>query len=92
MSNWQKYGEWQYRLLDGRDLLTEPFRAKLHELTAHCTTDRDKVKAIYDYLAKTTRYVSIQLGIGGLQPLPPPMFAARDSATVKDCPITPAPC
>ena len=34
MSNWQKYGEWQYRLLDGRDLLTEPFRAKLHELTA----------------------------------------------------------
>ncbi len=69
MSNWQKYGEWQYRLLDGRDLLTEPFRAKLHELTAHCTTDRDKVKAIYDYLAKTTRYVSIQLGIGGLQPI-----------------------
>ncbi len=69
MSSWQKYGEWQYRLLDGRDLLTEPFRAKLHELTAHCTTDRDKVKAIYDYLAKTTRYVSIQLGIGGLQPI-----------------------
>ena len=31
MSSWQKYGEWQYRLLDGRDLLTEPFRAKLHE-------------------------------------------------------------
>ncbi|MBV3838073.1 transglutaminase domain-containing protein [Bacteroides xylanisolvens] len=69
MSSWQKYGEWQYRLLDGRDLLTEPFRAKLHELTANCATDRDKVKAIYDYLAKTTRYVSIQLGIGGLQPI-----------------------
>lgn len=69
MSSWQKYGEWQYQLLNGRDLLTEPFRAKLHELTASCTTDRDKVKAIYDYLAKTTRYVSIQLGIGGLQPI-----------------------
>lgn len=69
MSSWQKYGEWQYQLLDGRDLLTEPFRAKLHELTASYTTDRDKVKAIYDYLAKTTRYVSIQLGIGGLQPI-----------------------
>lgn len=69
MSSWQKYGEWQYQLLNGRDLLTEPFRTKLHELTASCTTDRDKVKAIYDYLAKTTRYVSIQLGIGGLQPI-----------------------
>ena len=69
MSTWQKYGEWQYKLLDGRDLLTEPFRAKLHELTANCSTDREKVKAVYDYLAKTTRYVSIQLGIGGLQPI-----------------------
>lgn len=69
LSTWQKYGEWQYKLLDGRDLLTEPFRAKLHELTANCSTDRDKVKAVYDYLAKTTRYVSIQLGIGGLQPI-----------------------
>lgn len=64
-----KYGEWQYKLLDGRDELTEPFRNKLHGLTAHCSTDREKVKAIYDYLAKTTRYVSIQLGIGGLQPI-----------------------
>ncbi|WP_291589870.1 transglutaminase domain-containing protein [Bacteroides sp.] len=69
LSTWQKYGEWQYKLLDGRDLLTEPFRVKLHELTANCSTDRDKVKAVYDYLAKTTRYVSIQLGIGGLQPI-----------------------
>ena len=70
LSTWQKYGEWQYKLLDGRDVLTEPFRSKLHELTAHCRTDREKVKVIYDYLAKTTRYVSIQLGIGGLQPIP----------------------
>ena len=53
MSTWQKYGEWQYKLLDGRDELTEPFRNKLHGLTAHCSTDREKVKAIYDYLAKT---------------------------------------
>ena len=69
MSTWQKYGEWQYSLLKDRDLLTEPFKSKLHELTANCTTDREKVKAVYDYLAKTTRYVSIQLGIGGLQPI-----------------------
>lgn len=69
MSTWQKYGEWQYDLLNGRDQLTEPFKSKLRELTANCGTDREKVKAVYDYLAKTTRYVSIQLGIGGLQPI-----------------------
>ena len=69
MSTWQKYGEWQYDLLNGRDQLTEPLKSKLHELTTNCGTDREKVKAVYDYLAKTTRYVSIQLGIGGLQPI-----------------------
>lgn len=69
ISTWKKYGEWQYQLLEGRDVLTEPFRSKLLELTANCTTDREKVKVVYDYLAKTTRYVSIQLGIGGLQPI-----------------------
>lgn len=70
MTTWKEYGDWQYGLLAGRDLLTDPAKAKVRELTASCTTPREKVKAIYDHLAATTRYVSIQLGIGGLQPLP----------------------
>lgn len=69
-STWEEYGTWQYGLLNGRDILDEPFKKKLHEMVASCTTDREKVKTIYDYLAATTRYVSIQLGIGGLQPIP----------------------
>lgn len=70
METWKDYGVWQYNLLDGRDQLTEPFKQKLHELTASCKTDKEKVKIIYDYLAANTRYVSIQLGIGGWQPIP----------------------
>lgn len=70
MSTWQQYGAWQHQLLSGRDVLTDAFRAQLLDLTASCSTDREKVKAVYDYLARTTRYVSIQLGIGGLQPIP----------------------
>ena len=69
MSTWKDYGDWQYGLLAGRDQLDEATKAKLHEMTAHCTTPREKVKAVYDHLAATTRYVSIQLGIGGLQPI-----------------------
>lgn len=68
LNSWKDYGAWQYKLLKGREVLDEAFRKRLHGLVADCRTEREKVKAVYDYLAETTRYVSIQLGIGGLQP------------------------
>ena len=70
MESWQIYGMWQNKLLQGRDALPPAFKNELKEMTAACTTDREKVKVLYDYLASTTRYVSIQLGIGGFQPAP----------------------
>lgn len=69
MSNWNTFGKWQYNLLKERDALPEAFKIKLVELTKDCKTDKEKVKVVYDYLGSTTRYVSIQLGIGGLQPI-----------------------
>lgn len=68
MDSWKSYGLWQYSLLEGRDDLPQEFIQKLKEMTAACKTNRERVQTVYDYLASTTRYVSIQLGIGGLQP------------------------
>lgn len=73
MSSWQSFGQWCQRLRDGRQELADDFRAQLHAMTDTCSSDRSKVEVIYHYLAETTRYVSIQLGIGGWQP-----FAASD--------------
>ncbi len=70
MESWQSYGLWEYSLLEGRDQLPEGLLAKLKELTAPCRSDRERVEAIYNYLGENTRYVSIQLGIGGFQPVP----------------------
>lgn len=69
MDSWKNYGLWQYSLLEGRDQLPQELIQKLKEMTAGCKTDRERIKTVYDYLAATTRYVSIQLGIGGLQPI-----------------------
>ncbi len=69
MNDWKAFGVWQYDLLKGRDQLPDALRNKVHELTADCNTPREKVQAIYNYLGATTRYVSIQLGIGGFQPI-----------------------
>lgn len=70
ISDWKSFGDFQYGLLKGRDQLPPAIKNKVTELTKDAPTDREKVKRIYDYLAETTRYVSIQLGIGGFQPMP----------------------
>lgn len=68
MSTWQGFASWNQSLLTGRQELSPEFKAQLHAMTDSCTSDRSKVDIIYRYLAQTTRYVSIQLGIGGWQP------------------------
>jgi hypothetical protein len=82
MSTWQDYGKFLYQLIKGRDILPDNIKAKVHELTDGVKDDRQKVYVLYDFLQKNSRYISIQLGIGGLQP-----FDATYVATKKygDC-------
>jgi len=68
MSDWSGIGKWQQTLNEGRDVLPEATRAKVRELTKDLTTTEEKVKALYEYMQSKTRYVGIQLGIGGWQP------------------------
>ncbi len=66
--SWEDIGLWLYDLQkDTRDL-TEQDKVKIREMTSGCKNTFDKVKILYEYLRKTTRYVSIQLGIGGYKP------------------------
>ena len=43
-------------------------RAKAEELTKGLNTDLEKTEALYDYVAKNFRYVSLSLGLGRYQP------------------------
>jgi len=69
MASWETYGQWCAELLKGRNLLPQKNIDKIHELTQNTDNKLEKVKILYDYLQKTTRYVGIQLGIGGWQPM-----------------------
>lgn len=82
MDTWKSYGQWFNQLNQGRDVLPEATKQKLTALTANAKTEEEKVRIIYDYLQGKTRYVSIQLGIGGWQP-----FEASfvDSKGYGDC-------
>ncbi len=82
MSTWENYGKFINQLLVGRDALPQDIKKKVHDLTDNLKDPRQKVYALYDYMQKNTRYISIQLGIGGWQP-----FAADFVATKRygDC-------
>jgi len=82
MTTWEGFGKFIYQLKLGRDVLPDAVKAKVHELTDNIKDDHQKVNVLYDYLQKNTRYISIQLGIGGWQP-----FDATYVATKKygDC-------
>jgi hypothetical protein len=82
MSTWESYGKWQQSLNEGRDVLPAQTKEKVKQLTANLPTIEAKAKALYEYLQSRTRYVSIQIGIGGFQP-----FEARvvDEVGYGDC-------
>ena len=68
MESWESLGKFISTLNAGRDALPDNIKADVHQLTDGLASVHDKVKALYEYLQKNTRYISIQLGIGGWQP------------------------
>lgn len=69
-AGWKELGDWLYGLQKDTKDIPEALKTSLREMTADAGSDYEKVKLIYDYLRRTTRYVSVQLGIGGLKPAP----------------------
>jgi hypothetical protein len=68
MQTWDEFGRWINSLNKGRNILPEETKRNIKQLTAGLSTNEEKTKAIYEYMQNKTRYVSIQLGIGGFQP------------------------
>lgn len=69
MASWHDLGMWFNGLLAGRDILTDDAKTRIHQLTDTCKDVKSKIVLLYKLLEKSTRYVSIQLGIGGMQPM-----------------------
>jgi transglutaminase-like putative cysteine protease len=68
MTTWREFGAWNYMLNAGKDELPPEEKKVIDELLRGARTDREKVERLYTYLQSTTRYVSVQLGIGGWEP------------------------
>ncbi|MFB6457362.1 DUF3857 domain-containing protein [Chitinophaga sp. Hz27] len=66
-NSWKELGNFFYSINAGRDALPANVKAKVHEIADPLPTREEKIKALYKYLQKNFRYISIQLGIGGFQ-------------------------
>ncbi|WP_018627053.1 DUF3857 domain-containing transglutaminase family protein [Niabella aurantiaca] len=69
MDTWQGFGAFMTALYAGRDVLPAGIKTKVRELTAGLKTRREKIDVLYRYMQQHSRYISIQLGMGGWQPL-----------------------
>lgn len=67
MTTWQEFGKFIYTLNAQRDQLPDAIKQKVHQLTDGIKEPREKIKVLYQYMQKNTRYIGIQLGIGGWQ-------------------------
>lgn len=70
MESWQYLGDFMHALNKGRADLDPEEEEAFFKAVSSATTNKEKVAAAYHYMQSQTRYVSIQLGIGGWQPFP----------------------
>ena len=69
-TNWNEFGKWMYeKLLVGRNVLDESTQVKIKNLVKEEDNPIEKAKLIYEFVQNKTRYISVQVGIGGWEPI-----------------------
>jgi len=69
-SSWEELGKWEYNaLIKDRQLLSAEVQNEIRALVNGITDHREKTRRLYEYMQKRTRYISVQIGIGGNQPI-----------------------
>ena len=68
--NWKEYGQWfSKNILTGTDELSEATKLKIKNLVGNETDPIKKARIVYKYMQEKSRYVGIQVGIGGFKPM-----------------------
>lgn len=82
-TSWTDFGKWMHEsLLVNTRELPESVKNEIKALTANATTNIEKAKIVYNYLQEKTRYVSVQIGIGGWKPM---QASEVDRLSYGDC-------
>jgi tetratricopeptide (TPR) repeat protein/transglutaminase-like putative cysteine protease len=66
--SWEQVGQWYASLERDRREPTQKIKERASSLVAGRSTDADKAQALYDFVARNFRYVSLSFGVGRYQP------------------------
>lgn len=68
--NWVEFGDWiNNALLEGKNVVTDETKQKVLNLTKGVEDPIERAKKVFEFVQKNTRYISVQVGIGGVQPI-----------------------
>ena len=69
-TSWKEFGGWIYNsLLKGRGELNASTIQKVQTLVRGIEDPKEKIKIVYQFVQDNTRYISVQMGIGGWEPI-----------------------
>ena len=80
--SWSSFGCWIKQLNKDRNLVSPETSALVRSMISRAGNDIDKVRILYKFLQNRVRYVSIQEGLGGWQPID---AATVDMVSYGDC-------
>ncbi|HVR20745.1 MAG TPA: DUF3857 domain-containing protein, partial [Polyangiaceae bacterium] len=66
--SWDDLGRWYWGLVKDQFDLDDETRALAQKIAKDKKTDIEKVKAVYDWVTRNTRYVALEFGIYGFKP------------------------
>ena len=82
--DWKDLGRWYWGLVKDQFDLDDETRKLARKITEGKTSDVDKVKAVYEWVTKNTRYVALEFGIYGFKPRRCVQTVARGWGDCKD--------
>jgi tetratricopeptide (TPR) repeat protein len=82
--DWDEVVRWYRGLIRPQLRATTAVSAQARRLTRGLTAERDKIRAIHNYVAKTTRYVGLEFGIHSYKPYAAAQVLARKFGDCKD--------
>jgi transglutaminase-like putative cysteine protease len=81
--NWKEYGQWfSEKILKGTCDLSEETTTKIKSLVGAEADPIKKAKIVYQFVQNKSRYISVQVGIGGFKPM---LASDVDRLSYGDC-------